>query len=622
MAPEIREAKPYRTALHSNLEHRHVVTRVRDAVRDLLVEKGYDPHRLDAGDPTVGPGAILLHAAGDHAAGWQIREHRARAFWVSTVTVVAPTDPRDTAASWVSIHVGATHPPSLPVTVGVPRLVTLLLDRIDLYDGYALLKPSPTVVGAGGVDDLLDIVCAPRRRLATLVAAPARDMVFTGWRDVIATAMAGLPGLASMYLLEPSAMRDFTAGIGEAYAVPPGGIRTYLPGVDPAIDSDAARHRILSRKRLRARGRESADLLATAPRDLAARTLPAAAGAALVFTVSGRQATPVGDRHLAGIAGGDRHLATATVTATAPATNCATAAATATATAPNRAVGTVEIGDVEIGIVVCDVEIGDAVGTVAMTGADSRAAGGTREVAPQVPVAGGTCEDAPDVAECERLHEMIAAQHEEILDLAAELEVALDALEAERAANRALHQRLAALGGEAASGPADPPLPKSFGAIMSRIDDLAPLVVFTGDAAQCVALDEHTQAGTWAQVAWTGLVALADYAQAKRSRRFDGDFTTWCTAPPGDRRTIAPGKVARHESTKVRTSRKFAPVRTFPVPRDVDPQGRVFMRSHIRLGNSATVAPRVYFFDDAAHSGSVYVGYIGRHLANTHTAGS
>lgn len=165
-------------------------------------------------------------------------------------------------------------------------------------------------------------------------------------------------------------------------------------------------------------------------------------------------------------------------------------------------------------------------------------------------------------------------------------------------------------------------MPKSFAAVLARLRELEPNVIFTGDEGQCLALDEHTQAGTWAQIAWTGLVALADYAVAKRAHHFDGDFTSWCTAPPPDRRTIAPGKIARHESAKVRTSRKFATVRTFPVPREVDQQGRVFMRSHIRLGNSATIAPRVYFYDDAARSGRVYVGYIGRHLANTRTAGA
>ena len=82
---------------------------------------------------------------------------------------------------------------------------------------------------------------------------------------------------------------------------------------------------------------------------------------------------------------------------------------------------------------------------------------------------------------------------------------------------------------------------------------------------------------------------------------------------------ISSGKVARDESRTVRNNRRMSAERTLPVPRQIDRSGAVFMGTHIRLGTSATVSPRLYFHD-ASTDGAIYVGYIGRHLTNTHTS--
>lgn len=599
-AADERDAAPYRTALRTTTDHPVAVGRVRAVLRNWLVEKGYDASRFDAGDPVIGPGALALHASRVDATGWQLREHHGRAVSISTVTVV---DDPAAGTGWVSVHIGgparsdgagAVGAVGCAAAGGVPLLVNALLDGMDLYDADAELRSRPAVVGARDVDDLLEVICSGDRRLATVVAAPARDVPFDTWYETISRAMAGLPGLATTYLLEPGALRDFNVGIGTGYAIPPGGVRTYLPGIDPAVEDDAPRHRILSRKRLRGRLEDAAALLAIVPRELAARSLPRTVSTGLTFTSSAPAGAGVRSTVEPGSGpawpAGDAPPYLDTRRAATPVPACRAAHSR-----PAQRV----------------VLFGPPGPRKAPTGGQSGCA------------ATGEPDPVTELREIvASLQETIAIQREEILDLAAELETAQDALEGERAENRGLRRRLAAGGQHEPVADADPPLPKSFGALLGRLPDLSPAVVFTGDPGQCLALDEHTQAGTWAQIAWTGLAALADYALAKREHRFDGDFASWCTAPPADRRTIAPGKIARHESAKVRTSRKFAPVRTFPVPREVDPQGRVFMRSHIRLGNSATIAPRIYFFDDAAHSGSVYVGYIGRHLANTRTAGS
>jgi hypothetical protein len=45
------------------------------------------------------------------------------------------------------------------------------------------------------------------------------------------------------------------------------------------------------------------------------------------------------------------------------------------------------------------------------------------------------------------------------------------------------------------------------------------------------------------------------------------------------------------------------------------------MGAHVRIGASAggQVSPRLYYYDATAQAGTVYVGYLGRHLTNTRT---
>jgi hypothetical protein len=116
------------------------------------------------------------------------------------------------------------------------------------------------------------------------------------------------------------------------------------------------------------------------------------------------------------------------------------------------------------------------------------------------------------------------------------------------------------------------------------------------------------------------MLALADYAEAKRRGWSGGDFKRWCEAPIDGGRVISAGKVARDESQTVRTNRRMYNQRTLPVPRQVDRSGAVFMGSHIRLGTTATVSPRMHFHDASSINGTIYIGYIGRHLTNTLTS--
>ncbi|GAA0488229.1 hypothetical protein Ade02nite_81320 [Paractinoplanes deccanensis] len=222
----------------------------------------------------------------------------------------------------------------------------------------------------------------------------------------------------------------------------------------------------------------------------------------------------------------------------------------------------------------------------------------------------------------QQLREAASRHQEQVLDLAADLEIAQAELERRSATVRELQRRLVeAQMYDLAYSPveAPPPLPTSFADLLDRLNQLTDHVVFTGNMETCLDLDEQMQSSAWAQTGWQGLLALADYAAASTNNDFAGDFKTWCESPPNGRYAISAGKVARDESPTVRNNAKFSATRVFPVPESVSPSCEIFMGAHIKLGNSTTIAPRMHFLDALRRDGHIYVGYIGPHLPNTLT---
>ncbi|MBE1489012.1 hypothetical protein [Plantactinospora soyae] len=546
-APE-RQSVPYRTAFEARLDFNESVARVREQIRVWLRQKRYDVERFDAGTPEIAHQVIALTASTTTAHGWQLRERRPDGVtWVSTAAV---TQGKGRRQSWISLNVEPAAPPgvSLPAAAHPPRLIRLLLDAVDALDGETPLRSRAEVVAVAGVDDLLELVCAEDRRLPLVVAAAPHDVAFEDWRRDIDRLMQSLPGLASLFLLDPAAVSAFNAGIGETHWIGSASIRTYLPGVDPAIAEDALRHRVLSRRRIEAEPQRAGRVLAALPRQLAANSLPPAALRGLELSL--RDFTR---------------------------------------------------------------------GTSERRASEDR----LTALAEEVEMLNELLSTADDN---ERQMQAKLSRHtDELLDLTSDLEILRNDLERRDATIRALRQRLAALGRHAdAYVPVEqpPPLPTSFSEVLDRLDSLAPFVVFTGDPAVALDLDEHPPHSNWAQLAWQALLALADYARAKRDGWSGGDFKQWCESPAEGGKAISIAKVARDESTSVRNNRRFAAERNLPVPRQIDRSGSVFMGAHIKLGTSATVSPRLHFHDASSIDQTIYVGYIGRHLSNTATSRS
>lgn len=539
-----RHALPYRTAFEVALSFADASDRVREQLRSWLRDKGYDVTRFDHREVGIGNSAALYYLMDHTVCGWQLREERSGGVtWVSTVSVTRGDRAGGRDSSWISVDVRALSETGDAPTPAPPRLVRLLLDTLDARDDEAVLRSCPVVVDRGQVDDLLeDVVCAEARRLPVVVAAAPADRDFEQWKAHVNSITWDLPGLASIYLLNPRAVSAFNHGIGPTHWVGPGAIRTYLTDVDPAVTEDAVRHRVLSPRRVENDARRARRLIAILPRRLAANSLPSRA--ARVLDLSFRDF------------------------------------------AHERGAGAATAGDVEARL------------------ADWKA--------------------LLQLAETEKrqLQATVGELQEQVLDLASELEVTQKELVKKDDLVISLQERLKKSRLYAAAyTPAETKtdLPTSLGDLLDRMDELRPHVVFSGDPEPCLDLDEHTQNSTWAQTAWRAMLALRDYASAKQNQSFKGDFKRWCESPPSGGRPFSPGKVATGESGTVRHNKRLAAMRTFPVPSTVHPEGKMFMAWHIRLGQQSTVAPRLYFHDDTSRTGTVYIGYIGRHLPNTMT---
>ncbi|GIG58216.1 hypothetical protein Lfu02_25880 [Longispora fulva] len=266
---------PYRTAFHIDLAFREARERAEQELRTWLRDKHYSVSAYDNELQNLAPSVYMRYVRPTGTRGWQLRERDHEGTWLSTLTVQAET----TTRSWVALDI--EH---VPVTGGepqpahVPKLARLLLEEFDAYDDEAVLRATPELIRPDRVEDLLDVVCSPHRRLPVVVAAPHPDRPFDDWRQDVTGVTEDLAGLASVYILDPPALAEFNHGMGGCgHQLAMGCLRTYLEETDPAITDDAPRHPVLPRRRIEADPARARQLIGLLPRRLAAsRPLPAA----------------------------------------------------------------------------------------------------------------------------------------------------------------------------------------------------------------------------------------------------------------------------------------------------------------------------------------------------------
>lgn len=175
------------------------------------------------------------------------------------------------------------------------------------------------------------------------------------------------------------------------------------------------------------------------------------------------------------------------------------------------------------------------------------------------------------------------------------------------------------------SDPAEPPAtserlahvrPQGFAGVFAAAREHLPLVVLPDRVESQVAeLTAHPKVSSWAARTWAILLTLQDYAEARAAGK---PVTSSRSFMEGQSRPLfPPNQLKIGETTMVSTNRKFRAERTFPVPVEVDPSGRVYMEAHARVDAGGKYpAPRLYFHDDTAGTGKIFVGYVGPHLRN------
>ncbi|MCD0483407.1 hypothetical protein LO771_13590 [Streptacidiphilus sp. ASG 303] len=571
-------AARYRMVVTSGHGHTDTAALADQRLRGWLKQEGYDePPAAPA--PPVADGAAPPEAAryriGDRAsldldAGplrggtgrylrRRVRQPAPHGVRQTTLTVATPSG----GPTWVRLE--AEHLPNGPGVrssgrVPVPGLARDLLPLLDASDGPAAVRDRPAVVGPRAVDRLIDELCDPDRRLPIVVASVPADLDRDAWlADAVRPAVAGLTGLAVLYVLDHAARPAFNLAL-EYHPVYGGAVRTYLPGLDPAARGDGVHHPVMSRRLLEDDPRRAAAILAREPRRLAADTpLPdVLADVPVLRTLPlppapPRPGSPPADQNARG----------------------------------------------------------------ARTDQDARAAEAAEESAR---------EEQAGADELQRIRRQL--QHAERLErsLLAEADDQYEALRHARAQVRVLTRRLVSAAGPAAADPAEvagdarreeDANPATFAELVARLGEF-PSLVFTGDVKEALALDERNAGPGWARLAWDGLLALQDYADAAARGRAHGDFKQWCEHTPPDCHPFPPRKAVRGESHTVSTNAKWKKERMLPVPHAVDPSGRAFMGAHLRIGGGGT-APRLHYLDDCSGTGRIYIGYIGLHLTNTRT---
>ncbi|WP_431678672.1 hypothetical protein [Kitasatospora sp. KL5] len=416
-----------------------------------------------------------------------------------------------------------------PGRVPVPEVARILLPLLDATDGPAALTAQPAVVTPAEVDDLIDRLCDPERRLAAVVVSVPTSTPLEDWlAGQVRPVLQQVTGLASLYVLDHAALPLFNVAF-EYHKVYGGAVRTFLPEVDPASRADAGRHQVLARQRMQEDTRRAAVLLAREPRRIAAelpRPAPLAAIPPLVVPEEFRR--PVRPKP-----GGE-----------GPRTRADEQRRRRTAQRPGRSGGRL-----------CSV--------------------------PAPLAAAGTGSGLLPAAA------LIAPAHAEFARLS------MDA-----SADKGL-------------------FPASFGELVGRFAEF-PLLEFTGDEKETIALDGQPDGAGWARLTWDGLTALQEYAAAAVRGEAGGDFKQWCEHTPPGCHHFPPRKAVRWESRTVESHAKWKRERMLPVPSCVDVSRRAFMGAHLRIGGGST-APRLHYLDDCSGSGRIYVGYIGQHLTNTRT---
>ncbi|MEW2522022.1 hypothetical protein [Actinacidiphila alni] len=212
--------------------------------------------------------------AGAHTR-WRLRESPPTARGAWQTLLIIRTDAADPGRTWIQLDV--EHRPDSPdipqIRASKPRLADTLLDALDTHSGLAEIRARASFVHPGDVKEVIEELTDRERRLPIVVASVPYGIDADRWLDkVVDRAFSQLVGRAVLYVLTREAQAAFNKAL-EHHPVFGGGIRTYMPGVDPGWPADGQRHPVMSRATVEADPVRAASVLTALPRNQAS-TLP------------------------------------------------------------------------------------------------------------------------------------------------------------------------------------------------------------------------------------------------------------------------------------------------------------------------------------------------------------
>jgi hypothetical protein len=600
--------------------------------RSWMAHKGYGYVAVSPGVYEVAEHAQLvvieLHPHdGSHSVRYRLTESSSPGEWVTTVTV--HRDGREDDWIWVDVNA----PPSTPRPAasykrlvkdvdaadawwtGVPHMVRVILSAADAHDGEMILSARPTLVTVADVDGLISVICDPGRRGTALVAAPIPGLPVPSMIGHVEQLTRECVGLAGIYVLDSGAAAKLEESFAPSHSVPLGAVRTFLPGVDPASAVDARRHRVLLARTIaeQAPGK-LAHLLGRAHRSralnlplplrvaqvdrLLSREEPATVLRAIQETPPDLFARRPGDR----VAGLD-----------------SAGQAVSTAVREVAIVGellTSLVSEFQSGAARADMSRGtdDMTSRFRELLAEGRGVlRGHREISRRL----AALQDMLDEAEDDRDLVRARLEDEQLAHAETQAELLRAKLELDRL--RGILSRTGRVDQTRAAAAAAQS-PGSFAELLERLyEHVLPRVIFTGGPKHALELDDLDPLGTWAAKSWDVLRVLDGYAAARRRGEFSKGVHAYLDHTPPGRPGYSPGAHSTQESEPVERSPKLRMSRVFPVPTDIHPDGVIFMDAHFKIARRGLVSPRIYYYDDASKTGTIYVGYIGKHLPNAHT---
>ncbi|MFD8496387.1 hypothetical protein [Amycolatopsis sp. NPDC059657] len=502
---------------------------------------------------------------------------------------------RHGSEGWVSISVQNEQ----GRFVDVPRIARYLMRTLPLGDGRVRFVDGAQVFRADDVPRLVEMLTDEKRHGLIFVAGTTGDSIpFDAFASHMGVWTKQVYGLGQVVVLDPWATEAFNAIAGLRYQAPPWAVRTFFPEVNFGSELDWRRHRILGSARLGAMDDSHIE-----------RMLGAIARRHASTRATSGEVTRVVRKF-------ERLANSALLIAIDPKTTLDVLPTTVPVD-PGVAEGADFQHQVELVKQILQIK------RINEPTLRAIAQSITRPLVEPVALAEARRRVETKQTQLELTQDALQAAKSALDDDQLERAEIYEDLERANAEIRWLRHSLQTQGDRDVAFGVLPEewredYPQGFGDLLDRIPDLVcGRLRFTGDRSVALSVDDHDTLQLAARTAWDACLALGDYLRARDEEKCDKGVDYYLRHTPSGYIGITPGKHAATETGT--TMRSHGEERVFPVPNTVDPSGRRVMKAHFKLAQIGMVSPRMYYLDDYNASRSIYIGYIGPHLANTHT---